>query len=418
MLAVPRLGAFRPAEVLLDQLQAVLRQQQIGMSEQVADVEVASEDDLDARQVLERAADDEVRRGQHDQRGVVETDRIHEANGHAGARILDGEPVDDSHHALGRLLAERGTEGEAAHLLGHALRVAARVLSEDDRAALHRRLADRSVARAAGALLPVGLGASPGDGGARLGRRGALARVVGLAHERLVHDGRVHLLGEDHLRQPDLALALSRGIEQRDVEGVGRLRLGGSALGRLRLGLGIGRGDFVCLGLHVAHLGGVGVFGHQTFLPVGLPEGPLTFTGLVEVRTRTRAPFAPGTPPLTRMRFRSGSTRTTLYARAVVRTLPIWPDIFKPLNTRAESVDPMAPGWRTFMEPCDSGPRLNLCLLMRPWKPLPFEVAVTSTSSPAAKISALSSWPASRPSYPRISTMWRCGSTFAFLNSP
>src|SRR6266851_4927430 len=306
MLAVPRLGAFRPAEVLLDQLQAVLRQQQIGMSEQVADVEVASEDDLDARQVLERAADDEVRRGQHDQRGVVETDRIHEAHGHARSRLLDREPVDDSHPAFGRLLAERGTEGEAAHLLGHALGVAAWVWSEDDRAALHRRLADRSVARAAGALLPVGLGASPGDGGARLGRRGALARGVGLAHERLVHDGRVHLLGEDHLRQPDLALALSRGIEQRDVEGVGRLRLGSSALGRLRLGhlwgpraLSAGGADFVCLGL-------------QTFLPVGLPEGPLTFTGLVEVRTRTRAPFAPGTPPLTRMRFRSGSTRTTL----------------------------------------------------------------------------------------------------------
>src|SRR5712692_2681182 len=325
------------------------------MCEQVADVEVASEDDLDARHVLERAADDEVRRGQHDQRGVVETDRVHKAHGHARARLLDREPVDDSYPALGRLLAQRGAEGEAAHLLGHALGIAAWVGSENDRAALHRRLSDRTVPRAAGALLSVGLGAATGDGGARLRRRGALARVVGLAHERLVHHRRVHLLGEDHLRQPDLALALARGIEQRDVEGVGRLRLRGRALGRLRLGLGLCRHDFVCLGLHVAHLGAFGVFGlvlgHQTFLPVGFPDGPLTFTGLVEVRTRTRAPFAPGTPPLTRMRFRSGSTRTTLYARAVTRSLPIWPDIFRPLKTRAASVAPMAPGWRTFIEP-------------------------------------------------------------------
>src|SRR4029077_8428045 len=118
---------------------------------------------------------------------------------------------------------------------------------------------------------------------------------------------------------------------------------------------------------------------HQTFLPVGLPDGPFTFTFLVDWRTSTRAPFAPGTPPLTRMRFRSGSILTTLYARAVVRSLPIWPDMRTPLNTRAASVAPMAPGWRTFMEPCDSGPRLNLCLFMRPWKPLPLEVEVTST---------------------------------------
>src|SRR5713226_7804863 len=332
------------------------------MCEQVADVEVASEDDLDARQVLERAADDEVRRGQHDERGVVETDRVHEAHGHARARLLDGEPVDDPDPALGRLLRERGTEGKASHLLGHALGIAAWMRSEDDRPTLHRRLSDGSVARAAGALLPVGLGTPTGDGGARLGRRGALAPVVGLAHEGLVHHRRVHLLREDHLGQPDLALALARGIEQRDVEGVGLLGLGTS--GGLGCGLGFGHlwgrralsaGGAGFRVHRVGHLGSLWIFGllvgHQTFLPVGLPEGPFTFTGFVEVRTRTRAPFAPGTPPLTRMRFRSGSTRTTLYARAVTRSLPIWPDIFRPLKTRAASVAPMAPGWRTFIEP-------------------------------------------------------------------
>ena len=82
----------------------------------------------------------------------------------------------------------------------------------------------------------------------------------------------------------------------------------------------------------------------------------------------------------------------------MVLTLPIWPAIFTPLKTRAASVAPIEPGWRTFIEPWDSGPRLKRWRLTMPWKPLPFEVAVTSTSSPSAKISQVSSCPASRPS--------------------
>src|SRR2546425_653938 len=263
------------------------------MCEEVADVEIAGEDDLGARQVLERAAHDEVRGREDDERGVVEPDRVHQPDGDAGLRLLDGEPVDDSDSALICFLAERGAKREAAHLLGHALRVAPRVRTENDGPALHGRLPRAPVSRAAGSFLAVGLGAAAGYGLPGLRRCGALARVRELADEGLVHDGRVHFLRENQLRQPDVALTRAGGIEQGSVEVVGllcgRRGLLGSALPRRRFSL--------C---------------HQTFLPVGLPEGPFTFMRLVDWRTRTSAPFAPGTPPLTKIRFRSGSTRTTL----------------------------------------------------------------------------------------------------------
>src|ERR1700674_5181839 len=211
-----------------------------------------------------------------------------------------------------------------------------------------------------------------------------------------MHHRGVRLFGKDELGQLHFALSRAGGIEKRHLERILNLLLIFAGRGNL-LGGRLGRGR--SLGCGLGHsLGGGRALRHQTFLPVGLPAGPLTFIGLLDWRTSTRAPLAPGTPPLTKIKFRSASIRTTLYARAVTRSLPIWPDIFRPLKTRAESVEPIAPGCLTFIEPCDSGPRLNLCLLMRPWKPLPLEVDVTSTISPALKISAFSSWPASRPS--------------------
>src|ERR671926_378187 len=45
----------------------------------------------------------------------------------------------------------------------------------------------------------------------------------------------------------------------------------------------------------------------------------------------------------------------------------------------------MEPGLRTFIEPCDSGPRLKLWRLMVPWKPRPFERPTSSILSPSAK---------------------------------
>ena len=53
-------------------------------------------------------------------------------------------------------------------------------------------------------------------------------------------------------------------------------------------------------------------------------------------------------------------------ARAGDRKSPIWPAIRTPLKTRAASVAPIDPGWRTFIEPCVSGPRLKRWRLTRP----------------------------------------------------
>src|SRR5205807_1421092 len=117
-----------------------------------------------------------------------------------------------------------------------------------------------------------------------------LAGVRHLAHVRLVHHAHVRRLGEDHLGQLEIALALAGRVEERRVQVVDLFLLCLLSGGRLsRFGLS-----------------------HQTFLPVGLPAGPLTLTGLVDWRTSTRAPLAPGTPPLISNRLRSASTLTTL----------------------------------------------------------------------------------------------------------
>src|SRR5579872_3443539 len=74
-------GGARPdrlAEVLLEELEAVLRDEHVRVREEVAEVGVAGQDDLRHAQVLEAAADDEVRRREHDERRLVEADGVHQ----------------------------------------------------------------------------------------------------------------------------------------------------------------------------------------------------------------------------------------------------------------------------------------------------------------------------------------------------
>ena len=47
--------------------------------------------------------------------------------------------------------------------------------------------------------------------------------------------------------------------------------------------------------------------------------------------TKVSAPGAPGTDPLTRIRLRSASTRTTRSFLMVTRSCPMWPPILRPL---------------------------------------------------------------------------------------
>src|SRR5437868_6263098 len=67
-----------PAEVLLEELEAVLRDEDVGVREEVPDVRVAGQDDLGRAKVLEAPADHQVRRRQHDERRLVETDGVHQ----------------------------------------------------------------------------------------------------------------------------------------------------------------------------------------------------------------------------------------------------------------------------------------------------------------------------------------------------
>ena len=91
---MPPLGAragLGPPEVFLDQIEAVLRDQEVRVGEDVSNVQVAGQDDLGAAQVFERAADHVVRRRQDHQRGVVEADRCDQVGCKLGSRLLEAE---------------------------------------------------------------------------------------------------------------------------------------------------------------------------------------------------------------------------------------------------------------------------------------------------------------------------------------
>ena len=76
-----------------------------------------------------------------------------------------------------------------------------------------------------------------------------------------------------------------------------------------------------------------------------------------------------------------------------------------PLKTREGVADaPIEPGLRTLCEPCVTGPRLKLCRLIVPWKPLPIEIPVTLTFSPGSKASTVTVSPGTSSLGPRIST--------------
>ncbi|CIW12572.1 Uncharacterised protein [Streptococcus pneumoniae] len=56
--------------------------------------------------------------------------------------------------------------------------------------------------------------------------------------------------------------------------------------------------------------------------------------------------------------------------------------------------------------------------MITPWKPLPLEVPVTSTTSPAANVSTVISAPTSKPSTFLNSRMKRLGAVLAFATCP
>ena len=100
-------------------------------------------------------------------------------------------------------------------------------------------------------------------------------------------------------------------------------------------------------------------------------------------------PSAPGTQPLTSSRPRSLSTRTTGSVCTVRVTLPYWPAMRLPGNTRPGSCAiEIEPGVLCERElPCDARFELKLWRVITPVKPRPLVVPVTSTSWPTANVS-------------------------------
>src|SRR5262249_1119840 len=112
-------------------------------------------------------------------------------------------------------------------------------------------------------------------------------------------------------------------------------------------------------------------------------------------RMTTSPPLGPGTAPFSRIRPFSASTACTETFWVVTGSPPIRPAIRTALNTRPGGAQPpMEPGEGCLRcTPCEARRPWKPCRFMTPAKPLPLLVPVTSTSSPAANSSGLSSWP-------------------------
>src|SRR5581483_1118232 len=186
------------------------------------------------------------------------------------------------------------------------------------------RRADRSLPCPAGALLPPRLRATARHLGARARAVRAGARGRELRGDDLVHDGDVRLDAEQRVGDVDRAGIVAGRLLHRD--------------------------------------------GRHHCAPA--------FARFTASRTNTRPPVGPGTEPRTSRRPRSASPSTTCRLSVVTRSWPYCPAIRVPLNTRAGVAHaPIEPGARCFLWlPCDA--------------PLPLEMPVTSTRSPAPKRSA------------------------------
>ena len=121
------------------------------------------------------------------------------------------------------------------------------------------------------------------------------------------------------------------------------------------------------------------------------------FLILIESFKITHPPFDPGTDPLTNIKPFSLSVLIICKFCVVTVDDPIWPAIFLPLNTLPGSWHwPVEPWLLWLIEtPCDARSPPKLCLFIAPAKPLPIEVAVTSTNCPSTKCEATISVPLS-----------------------
>ena len=252
-------------------------------------------------------------------------------------------------------------QGQAHHLLGRLLGVGPRLGPESDAAPDELGRPGRTLPGPAGALLPVGLGPASPDLGPGLRRLGPSPGRGQLGRHHLVEDGSVRLDAED------------LGVELDLTE-----------LGAVHRAAGGDAGD----GLGAGQAPG---WRPDRRRPVrsrrrwpSRATTPFTRGALTASRRTTIPPRGPGTAPLTKMIWRSGSDWTISRLRVVTCWAPMRPAIFVPLNTREGVAHaPMEPGARCILWlPWEAPWPLKLCRFMAPANPLPLDTAVASTSSP------------------------------------
>ena len=266
--------------------------------------------------------------------------------GSSNAELLDHDQL-----AAGQRVGQRRAERALHHLLVDALVVVAHDRAVGHAAADPLGRADRALARAAGALLAPRLLPAAADLAARLDLVRAGAQTGHRRHDHLVHQRHVHRRLEDGRR----AGRASRSSCRR------RPRCRSSPCSRsLR---------------HPCLQRGLDGRAHHHEPAVGAGDRALD-------RAAARA------------RGRTGPPRGSAPSCA---GCPSWPAIRMPLNTRLGVAHaPIAPGERCFLCTPWPPPRpANPWRFITPENPLPFETPTTSTLSPTAKESTVTSWPAS-----------------------
>ena len=276
---------LRPSSrgALLDDFAAAgqrgVREDDVVAAQHVVGVELAALDQLHFGQVEEALDGVGVVDVDHDQRLAFDAESAEQLLGVLGLRRVETPRIDDDDLAVGRPVAERRAQRELDHLLRGLLVVLARLRAVGDATAAHVRRAAGALAGVTGALLLERLPATAANLGSRLGALRTTAASGQLSGDDLVHQRHVGLHAEHRLVEVEVA---------------------GIVAGRV----------LHCDRCHVGHL---------------------PFTAL---RTMTTPPFGPGTEPLTSSRLRSMSACTTSRLSVVTCSWPMWPAIFRPLNTR------------------------------------------------------------------------------------
>src|SRR5580698_1435600 len=201
-----------------DLLDRAGRDDEAGVVEDVVDVEAFGGQVLRLRQVTRRLRQVGVLLAV-DQHRRFEAQHLEDAGQALGLGGVERQHVD--HHQLLLLGAQRQRRDQRRplHLLGHRVRVVARVRAEDLAAADVVGRAARALAGVAGPLLLVGLLAAAAHVGAGLGGvgPGPLGGALGVHH--LPQEMLLHLGPEDGVGEADLPHGLALDIDDVDLHG-------------------------------------------------------------------------------------------------------------------------------------------------------------------------------------------------------